>query len=86
MKQRILLPFMVIYIGFISNINGQSTRYVPSQYSTITDAISAASNGDTIDITGYISTPSINLWKSLTFRGHGTDSTIISCSRLGVTG
>ena len=59
--------------------NAFVTLYVPSSYSTISAAVTAASNGDTIDITGSITEATINVSKNLVIRGHGT-STIVNNS------
>jgi len=78
-------------------INAQTVSIVGTSYSTITEAITAASDGDIISITG-IHTESLTIQKSITLRGtdpttdiiqaagtassDGTGTRVISVSRL----
>ena len=83
------MSFRINYIVFLTFISAllqfnalfaQTTRYVPLVYSTINAAITAASNGDTIDITGTFTEAQINITKSLVIKGHGTTVTVIKNS------
>ncbi|MEA3288155.1 MAG: choice-of-anchor Q domain-containing protein [Candidatus Marinimicrobia bacterium] len=46
-------------------------------YTTVTAAISAASNGDIIDVYGTLTESNISVGKDLTIQGQGTETTII---------
>jgi len=74
---RLSLILFITIILFYCPVIAQTTRLVPATYATIAAAISAAANGDTIDITGTITEPQIDLTKSLMIRGHGTLNTIV---------
>jgi len=77
-----ILPGCLILLVFagINSLFAQTTRYVPGQYSTISAAVTAASNGDTIDVTGTIAENQINVIKNLYFRGHDSSNTIVRCT------
>jgi len=68
----------VLILSVNTLLNAQTTRFVPSQYSSVNAAITASSDGDIIDITGAISTYQIAVNKNLILMGHGTTKTIIT--------
>jgi len=77
---RLSMIFFLITSLFCSPLIAQTTRLVPSSYSTIAAAISAAVNGDTIDITGTITESTITINKNLIIRGHGRTNTTVNNS------
>lgn len=85
MKTRYLL--LVLVFCFLSTIGAfaQDTRTVPTQYSTIQDAIDAANSGDTVYILNgtYVQSGTININKSLTLDGESESGVTIDASGNG---
>ncbi|NVJ89920.1 MAG: T9SS type A sorting domain-containing protein [Flavobacteriaceae bacterium] len=73
MKKYILI--IVLFCSF-SVINAQTVKIGSTSYSTITEAITAASDGDIIEITG-VHTEAITFGKSITLRGTDPTTDII---------
>ncbi len=76
MKQKITFFFITAFTAFLS---AQTVEIDGTSYSTLTEAITAASSGDVIDITG-VHTESINISKSITLRGTDPSTDIIQAA------
>lgn len=81
MKQKITFLLLTM---FTSVLFSQTVSISGTSYNTITEAITAASNGDIIDITG-VHTESIDVSKSITLRGTNPSTDIIQASAEALT-
>ncbi len=83
MKKTTLVSIFILMVLLVlsSGLMAQTTYTVGTgggyDYTTITDAIAAASNGDIIDVYGTITEEGITVDKGLTIQGQGQSSTII---------
>jgi len=75
-KARIFYVFF-LSILFIATSKSQNTIKIPQNYSSIQAAINAASNGDTLEISGTITEANIKVNKNIILKGKGKNSTII---------
>jgi hypothetical protein len=75
------LKITLLFIAFISicNLKAQTVKIGATTYGTITEAITAAVDGDIIDITG-IHTEPISISKSITLRGIDPTTDIIQAA------
>lgn len=76
MKQKITFLLLAV---FTSVLSAQTVEIAGTSYSTLAEAITAASSGDVIDITG-VHTESINISKSITLRGTDPSTDIIQAA------
>ena len=81
MKHKITLLLVAVFTTVVS---AQTVSISGTSYNTITEAITAASNGDIIDITG-VHTESIDVSKSITLRGTNPSTDIIQASAEALT-
>ncbi|WP_445749290.1 T9SS type A sorting domain-containing protein [Polaribacter sp.] len=80
------LKITLLLIAFISilNINAQTVKIGATTYGTITEAITAANDGDIIEITG-IHTEPISIAKSITLKGTDPTTDIIQAAASAVS-
>lgn len=74
-----IFPLLTVVLGFVPGSAGAATLSVPGDHATIAEAITAASNGDTINVAAGTYSPSTTLAvdKELVIAGAGSGSTTI---------
>ena len=79
MNVMVVLGLVVWGMGLIQEAHATDIL-VPNDYTTIAEAITAASNGDTIIVSGTITEAGISVNKSVTIKGDGTGNTIVQAA------